>query len=497
METPKYLMELLLFNSQSRSTCTDFCEEPNFKDLVVRCAFVIVFAQFLDASLSPTCFANRRATGEQAEQTLLADFAKESWPKFCSWQLEQAQDNTTLLRTDISSFYDSISHDYLVRTFAEELSVPENSPVMKLFRKVLTVPVLICSSEIGGDLQLTEMRQGLPIGNNTEGFFANVYLQAIDASMSSLLGIQFGRYNDDMRIFGKDRNQVLKGLRVLQELLLTKGLNLNTSKTELAENECAIEKLRSQDTDVYQYFPESDEQSDVESEPEGPAGITLGIDRPFDSFDRNFEPDEELASYTDGKDFCKFLSMQSQDGGGAGLSERSEQQVRQLKTVMKKWSGSSRHAAWLLVQSAFDRRINSQTRLAARNVLLDVLDDQHVNSYAKYRVLHHLVKLRRARRGGKEFRYLDWLSAKELHYFYQILPAFLVVSDFELVITALYTYKVLGKSEEELRNLIQRAKSPNAEPYQNALLYISTEPVSGSPASLVTDYEPDEIIQPY
>ena len=108
-----------------------------------------------------------------------------------------------------------------------------------------------------------------------------------------------------------------------------------------------------------------------------------------------------------------------------------------------------------------------------------------------------LVKLRRARRGGKEFRYLDWLSAKELHYFYQILPAFLVVSDFELVITALYTYKVLGKSEEELRNLIQRAKSPNAEPYQNALLYISTEPVSGSPASLVTDYEPDEIIQPY
>ena len=28
VETPKYLMELMLFNSQSRSTCTDFCEEP-------------------------------------------------------------------------------------------------------------------------------------------------------------------------------------------------------------------------------------------------------------------------------------------------------------------------------------------------------------------------------------------------------------------------------------------------------------------------------------
>ena len=28
VETPKYLMELMLFNSKSRSTCTDFCEEP-------------------------------------------------------------------------------------------------------------------------------------------------------------------------------------------------------------------------------------------------------------------------------------------------------------------------------------------------------------------------------------------------------------------------------------------------------------------------------------
>ena len=31
VETPKYLMELMLFNSKSRSTCTDFCEEPKYK----------------------------------------------------------------------------------------------------------------------------------------------------------------------------------------------------------------------------------------------------------------------------------------------------------------------------------------------------------------------------------------------------------------------------------------------------------------------------------
>ena len=304
-----------------------------------------------------------------------------------------------LLRTDISSFYDSISHDYLIQTVVDELSLPEDSPVMKLFRKVLTVPVLTWSREIGGRLQLTEMRQGLPIGNNTEGFFANVYLQAVDSCMQAQPGIQFGRYNDDMRIFGKSRHEVLEGLRILQELLLTKGLNLNTSKTELAEDEQRIEELRSQDTDVYQYFPEADEQFDEENHSEAPAGGVLGIDRPFDEFDRTFEPDEELTSHADGKDFCKYLSMQSRGGEHGDMSERSERQVRQLRTVLKEWSGSSRHAAWLLIQSAFDRHISHHTRLTARNVLLDVLDDQYINSYAKYRILHHLVKLRHDRCG--------------------------------------------------------------------------------------------------
>ena len=30
LASTKYLMELMLFNSKSRSTCTDFCEEPHF-----------------------------------------------------------------------------------------------------------------------------------------------------------------------------------------------------------------------------------------------------------------------------------------------------------------------------------------------------------------------------------------------------------------------------------------------------------------------------------
>ena len=356
----------------------------NFKDLVVRYSLAIVFAQVLDSQLLPTCFANRRATGKQAERSLLADFANDSWPRFCSWQREQAQSNTTLLRTDITSFYDSISHDYLVETFADALSVPVDSHLMQLFRCILVVPVLAYSNQTELVQPAVVMRQGLPIGNNTEGFFANVYLKEVDSSMSQLKEVQYGRYNDDMRILGNDRNEVLKALRVLQEHLLKKGLNLNTSKTELAENEEEINKLRSQDSDVFQYFPESDEQWYDGNELDDTASqITQHIDVPFEQFDRTFEPGETLTSNADAKDFCKFLSMQSRDNSETELSARLPQHILCLKTVLSSWGGSSRHAAWLLVQSAIYRNVLHQTQLEARKAILDVLADPYVNSYGK------------------------------------------------------------------------------------------------------------------
>ena len=470
----------------------------NFKDLVVRYSFAIVFAKVLDSQLLPTCFANRRATGEQADRSLTADFSSESWPDFCSWQREQAQSNTTLLRTDISSFYDSISHDYLVESLSDALSVPDDSQLMELFRCVLTVPVLAYSSETGHVLPAVDMRQGLPIGNNTEGFFANIYLKDVDGSMSQLRGVQFGRYNDDMRIFGNDRNVVLKAFRVLQEHLLKKGLNLNTSKTKLAENEAEIADLRSQDTEVYQYLPESDEQRDDEIELDAMDGrITQDIDLPFEQFDRTFTPDENLASNADAKDFCKFLSMQSQDNGETDISARSPQHIQSLKTVLRRWSGSSRHAAWLLVQSATSRRVSHQTQLEARNAILNILADPYVNSYAKYRILHHLIKPR-VRRDSQEYRYLHWLSSAHLTRLCDILPNLLSVSDFELVIAALYTYRVLGKSVEDLLGLVHMCvPASDAEPYKNVLYYISGSSVPFAPVSLATENEPDESIETY
>jgi hypothetical protein len=114
-----------------------------FKDLVVRYAFAIVVADLVDQDLSPKCFANRRDHRRGASQ-LLEDFARVSWPSFCKWQRDIRDDGNfpILLRTDISAFYDAISHDYLVKEMANCLSVAPDSILMKLFHQILRVPVV-------------------------------------------------------------------------------------------------------------------------------------------------------------------------------------------------------------------------------------------------------------------------------------------------------------------------------------------------------------------
>lgn len=408
----------------------------NFKDLVLRNAFALVFGGILDPALEKTCFGNRLATDYVNRRSLLAYYATESWPKFCRWQREESERHSILLRTDISSFYDSVSHDYLITSLATELTVPTDSRLMRLFRAVLEVPVIAYSlqtKDVGPSPMV--MHQGLPIGSESEGVFANLFLKSIDKAMAARDGLAFGRYCDDMRIFADEPAEVLEAVQLLQELLLAKGLNLNTTKTQWAQTKGEMEQLISQDVNQYLLSHQDEPGPGIEPD-ERPANLSEWIDRPFHEFDRKFAPDPEVKNAADAKDFCKYLSQQlpqvsitysSEDidldapideqkqaiedkynnwlenlVDKRGLVTRSPQQVAMLGEVLRKWSGSTKHAAWLLAQSAFFAQVNSAAQEKARQVLLDILEDRHVHAYAKGRLIRHLVKHRRSWRGPQQ-----------------------------------------------------------------------------------------------
>jgi hypothetical protein len=473
-----------------------------FKDLGVRYAFCIVFAKYLDGGMSPRSFANRRACGKQARVSLLQDFSSVSWPNFCTWQRKQADSNSVLLRTDISSFYDSISHRYLLDTIVQELSLSLESPVMKLFQRLLTLTVVSYSRETGGVKQ-DELLQGLPIGNGTEGFLANIYLNKVDWNMTKLgssSGVSFGRYNDDMRIFGAGRVEVLDALRLLQELLLDKGLNLNAGKTVLAENKEEMEELRSKDYELSDYQWEEDETEDEEEEPtsQTTSVVRSHIDLHFHEFDKVFDPGQPLKNDKDAKDFCKSLSAKKADGTPlVKISDRVPEHIERLREVVTKWQGSGKHAAWLLVQSAFYRRVRAETGSKAKEVLFDLLEEDQVNSYIKYRVLHQLVRLRKSKKTG-EFRFLGRLSGHEKQRLRALIPEFIAQPAFELNVVSLYLCFCLGASSTELEELVgAHAIDPKAEPIRNALSFLVSPEFETELPAISLAREPDNVQPEY
>lgn len=459
-----------------------------FKDLVVRYAFVTVLADLLDSALSGTCFANRRTRGHRATFALLEDFASVSWPKFCHWQFKCANEDgiTTLLRTDIAAFYDSISHDYLVETISEELAVRPDSDLLMLFRSILRVPAISYShlSKRPGPIEI--LRQGLTIGNTPDAFLANLYLKSADEVMNQVSGIQFGRYNDDMRIFASGRRQARDAVLVLQKELLAKGLNLNAAKTRIAESPADIEKLRSKTYEVYEYLPAEEEIGEAPGAPQE-------LDQPFDSFSRRFEPGQELGDDKDAKEFCQFMSHRLDDRFDLlPIEERAVAHVQTLEEILTRWQGSSKHAAWLIIETACNERCQNETRREASEAFLRCLAHEDVATYAKYRLLHHLQKQRRTRARKSLFRHLDRLDQTTRKGLLELLPSLLQKPAFELNIVALYMLKLLGTSPNDLETYAQNfAPKPLGAPITNALLSVMEPGQAAAHLELVSEEETD------
>ncbi|MCL5031429.1 MAG: RNA-directed DNA polymerase [Bacteroidetes bacterium] len=458
-----------------------------FKDLVLRYAFTIVLAEYIDPELSNNCFANRKAEKNPSKFSFLQNFATESWPNFCDWQKKSIETYSLLLRTDISSFYDSISHEYLCATVADSLTIPNDSQVMKLFKKILSVPVISYSNLTNQVLSSEELKQGLPIGNNTEGFLANVYLKNVDDKMQFDNTI-FGRYNDDMRIFSNEKTEIFRAILVLQELLLAKGLNLNASKTEIAENKEEIEKLRSKIYDVYEYM--DDTELKIESE------LESKVDKPFEDFSGTFEEGDQLDNKS-AKDFCKSLSARnSSDVLLVSLGNRAPWHIHGLGEILTKWKGSSKHASWLLIQSIFFDEIPDETRNKAKEKLFELLKNPEVCTYGKYRLIHHLVKLRGSNTNYS--RYVDSMSTDEKEQLKNISISFLNKPAFELNIVSLYLLRILGDVKENLEKLVnEKALKPIADPIKNALSYFDGTEIKTENLNLISEYEIDDLPVPY
>lgn len=93
-------------------------------------------------------------------------------------------------------------------------------------------------------LENSEVDKGIPIGNLTSQFFANIYLNGFDHFVKHTLKCKYYvRYVDDFVLIDKDRNKLKEWKKLIEEYLM-KNLELNLkSDSKLSSLSCGINFL--------------------------------------------------------------------------------------------------------------------------------------------------------------------------------------------------------------------------------------------------------------
>jgi retron-type reverse transcriptase len=164
-----------------------------YRDRVIHHALCNVIVPIFERTFIADSYANRLGFGTHRALKRFTQFARSS---------------RYILQCDIRKYFPSIDHEILKRLLRRKIKCAdtlwlidtiidnsnEQEPVIEYFP---------------GDGLLTpiERRRGLPIGNLTSQFFANIYLNGLDHFVKEQLrASKYLRYVDDFALFADDRN---------------------------------------------------------------------------------------------------------------------------------------------------------------------------------------------------------------------------------------------------------------------------------------------------
>ncbi len=184
-----------------------------FRDRVVHHALCNLIEPIFERSFIFDSYANRVGKGTHAALNRAQQFAR-VYPYFLS--------------CDVRQFFPSIDLALLRRALARKIHDPD---VLWLCDRILQSGRGVLSEAyemvyFPGDTLFAYYRpRGLPIGNLTSQFWANVYLNAFDHFVKrELRCLAYLRYVDDMLLFAADKAILCQWLRAIQQRLA--GLRL-------------------------------------------------------------------------------------------------------------------------------------------------------------------------------------------------------------------------------------------------------------------------------
>lgn len=193
-----------------------------YRDRIIHHALCNIIVPLLERSFIDTSYANRIGYGSHR-----------ALQKFTTL----ARTHRYILQCDIRKFFPSINHNILKSIIRRKIKCKNT---LWLIDKIIDnshslEPVL--HYFLGDDLLAPVLYpSGLPIGNLTSQFFANLYLNSFDHFIPQDLKISaYVRYVDDFAFFANDRAVLAKARQAIETYLATLRLKIHPIKSQLFE----------------------------------------------------------------------------------------------------------------------------------------------------------------------------------------------------------------------------------------------------------------------
>jgi len=220
--SPKRLEKFVLRDPKTRVICVS-----DFRDRVVHHALVNVLQPIFEPRFICDSFASRKGKGTLAAVKRFDQFKREltvnsrrSLTVACSDGREKDVIRGYVFKADIYHYFQSVDHEVLIRIIAKYV---KDDDIIWLIRKILENYDSGVSSK------------GMPLGNWTSQFFANVYLNELDQFVKHVLRAKhYIRYVDDFVILHRSKRVLIGYESRIKDFLSSLKLRLHPNKCSIA-----------------------------------------------------------------------------------------------------------------------------------------------------------------------------------------------------------------------------------------------------------------------
>jgi retron-type reverse transcriptase len=202
-----------------RDPKTRVIRKSTFKDRIVHHTIVNILQPIYDKRFIYDSYANRDGKGTIAALDRFDGFVKRVSKngKLVRYAITRNMIKGYVLKADIRHFFDSVDQDVLLSIFERRI---KDKRVLWLINKVLR--------------NFDDKKKGMPLGNMTSQFFANVYLNDLDQFVKRRLGMKYYvRYVDDFAILHESKEKLIEVKDRIEKYLTNLRLRLHPDKSKI------------------------------------------------------------------------------------------------------------------------------------------------------------------------------------------------------------------------------------------------------------------------